>query len=188
MNLIDLHGFMADFKAHAAEHRFHVHDERHFVETYSNRQLWETDLHPEDACGGPLDLVVTLEAEARTLILFEDALAEAGLDGVPDDDITLPMTFGFVLPPLAADCPDLLVLATNLAGIGGTELPLQVSSLSSSAAVSDRPESTVSIVGRVDLPMVRIYDHHDLTGNLLDRAYDICEFLLDRAPAWLSES
>ncbi|MGH3744919.1 MAG: phosphoribosylaminoimidazolesuccinocarboxamide synthase, partial [Mycobacteriales bacterium] len=27
------------------------HDERHFVETYSLRQVWEVELHPEDGCG-----------------------------------------------------------------------------------------------------------------------------------------
>ena len=30
---IDIPGFVADLKEHAIEHGFHVHDERHFVET-----------------------------------------------------------------------------------------------------------------------------------------------------------
>ena len=54
--VIDVAGFVADLKDHAVDHGFHVHDERHFVETYSLRQAWEVDLHPEEACGGPLDL------------------------------------------------------------------------------------------------------------------------------------
>ena len=49
-------GYVADLKEHAAEHGFHIHDERHFLETYGLRQAWEVDLHPEEACGGPLDL------------------------------------------------------------------------------------------------------------------------------------
>jgi hypothetical protein len=44
--VIDLAGFVADLKDHAVEHGFHVHDERHFVESYSLRQNWEVDLHP----------------------------------------------------------------------------------------------------------------------------------------------
>ena len=56
MAVIDVAGFVADLKDHAVDHGFHVHDERHFVETYSLRQAWEVDLHPEEACGGPLDL------------------------------------------------------------------------------------------------------------------------------------
>ena len=65
MAVIDLPGFVADLKDHAVEHGFHVHDERHFVETYSMRQAWEVDLHPEDACGGPLDLHLAVEVEPR---------------------------------------------------------------------------------------------------------------------------
>jgi len=52
MAAIDVAGFVADLKDHAVTHGFHVHDERHFVETYSLRQAWEVDLHPEDGCGG----------------------------------------------------------------------------------------------------------------------------------------
>ena len=37
-------------KAHAVEHGFHVHAERHFIESYSLGQAWEVDLHPEEAC------------------------------------------------------------------------------------------------------------------------------------------
>lgn len=46
MAVIDVAGFVADLKDHAVDHGFHVHDERHFVETYSLRQAWEVDLHP----------------------------------------------------------------------------------------------------------------------------------------------
>ena len=58
MAVIDLAGFVADLKDHAVEHGFHVHDERHFVESYSLRQNWEVDLHPEEGCDGPVDLVL----------------------------------------------------------------------------------------------------------------------------------
>ena len=74
MALIDIAGFIADLKNHAAEHGFHVHDERHFVETYTMRQAFEVDLHPEAACGGPLDLHLTLDIEPRTLMSFEDEI------------------------------------------------------------------------------------------------------------------
>ena len=52
---VDLPGYVTDLKEHATEHGFHVHDERHFVETYSLRQSWEVDVHPEAGCGGPID-------------------------------------------------------------------------------------------------------------------------------------
>ena len=46
---VDLAGFITDMKAHAVEHGFHVHAERHFIESYSLGQAWEVDLHPEEA-------------------------------------------------------------------------------------------------------------------------------------------
>jgi len=44
--VIDVAGFVAEQKEHAIAHGFHVHDERHFVETYSLRQAWEVDSIP----------------------------------------------------------------------------------------------------------------------------------------------
>ncbi len=63
--VIDVAGFVADIKSQAIDHGFHVHDERHFVETYSLRQLWEVDLHPEEACSGPIDLHLSLVLEGE---------------------------------------------------------------------------------------------------------------------------
>ena len=77
MAVIDVAGFVADLKGHAVDHGFHVHDERHFVETYSLRQLWEVDLHPEEACGGPLDLHLSLEVDPRLVDDTEGTVAQA---------------------------------------------------------------------------------------------------------------
>ena len=186
MAVIDLQGFVADLKDHVAEHGFHVHDERHFVETYTNRQTWEIDLHPDRACEGPLDVHMSLEIDPRTLIAFEDEIINVGEEGEPADTITIPVVISFALPPLAVG-PDLLVLATDLAGVGGTELPLQVSAVDSFAAVTDAPERAISIVARVDVPLGRIYLGQEVLCDVLDRAGQVCEFLLDRAPAWLDE-
>ncbi len=72
MAVIDIAGFVADLKDHAVEHGFHVHDERHFVESYSLRQTWEVDAHPEEGCDGPVDLYLSLEVDPRVLLGFED--------------------------------------------------------------------------------------------------------------------
>ena len=82
MAVIDIAGFVADLKDHAVEHGFHVHDERHFVETYSLRQLWEVDLHPEEACNGPIDLHLSLEVDPRALLGFEDEVLAGMLRGL----------------------------------------------------------------------------------------------------------
>ena len=80
MSGLDIPAFVADLKDHVGDHGFHIHDDRHFVETYSLRQAFEVDLHPEHACGGPLDLHLALDVEPRAVLSFEDSLLELGED------------------------------------------------------------------------------------------------------------
>src|ERR1700736_1139818 len=110
MAAIDVAGYVAELKEHAVDHAFHVHDERHFVETYSLRQAWEVDLHPEDACGGPLDLHLALEIDPRVLLSFGDLVLALGEGDDPPHVHTSPLHFTWGLPPLPQG-PDLLVLA-----------------------------------------------------------------------------
>jgi hypothetical protein len=183
---IDVPGFVADLKAHAADHGFHLHDERHFVETYSLRQLWEVDLHPEEACGGPLDLHLSLEVEPRTLLQFEDQMTSLPEDDEPPEGFTFPLSFTWALPPLPQG-PDLLVLATDLAELGGTELPLGVSAIDSYASVIDAAERSLSIVARLEVPLDQIFLGQEELCEVLDRCHAVSTFLLERAPAWLDE-
>ncbi|HEU5084234.1 MAG TPA: hypothetical protein VFU14_12900, partial [Acidimicrobiales bacterium] len=156
MASIDVAGFVADLKDHAVDHGFHVHDERHFVETYSLRQAWEVDLHPEEACGGPLDLHLALDVDPRILLAFEDVVMAIGEDDDPPDEFHFPLIFTWSLPPLPKG-PDLLVLATELAGLGGPDLPLEVSAIDSFGAVTDAPERSLTIVARVDVSLARVF-------------------------------
>ncbi len=179
MAVIDVAGFVADLKGHAVDHGFHVHDERHFVETYSLRQLWEVDLHPEEACNGPIDLHLSLEVDPRALLGFEE--------GDPPTGFTFPLLFTWTLPPLPHP-PDLLVLATELAGVGGVGLPLEVSAIDSFASVTDAPERSLSIVARIPVDLADVYLAEDKAFcDTLDRCREASLFLLDRAGKWLGE-
>lgn len=186
MAVIDVAGFVADLKDHAADHGFHVHDERHFVETYSLRQAWEVDLHPEEACNGPLDLHLSLEVDPRQLLAFEDAVMSLPESDDPDDTFHFPLVFTWTLPPLP-NGPDLLVLATELAGVGGPELPLEVSAIDSFAAVTDAPERSLTIVARIEVSLTAIFKSEEQLCDVLDRCLGVSEFLVDHAPAWLDE-
>jgi hypothetical protein len=186
MAVIDVAGFVSDLKDHAADHGFHVHDERHFVETYSLRQAWEVDLHPEAACNGPLDLHLALEVDPRQLLAFEDAVLALGEGEDPADDWHFPLLFTWTLPPLPAG-PDLLVLATELAGVGGADLPLEVSAIDSFAAVTDAPERSLTIVARIEVSLTRIFTTQEQLCDVLDRCLAVSDFLVDRAPVWLDE-
>ena len=184
--IIDIPGYVADIKDHATDHQFHVHDERHFVETYSMRQTWEVDLHPEQACGGPLDLRLAIEVDPRTLLAFEDRMLELPEDADPPPGFTFPVLFTWDLPPLT-DAPDLLVLATDLAGIGGAELPLKVQAIDSTAEVTDAPERMLAITARIELGLDDLFMHRENLCEIFDRCTAVSEFLLDRAPVWLDE-
>ena len=133
MAVIDVAGYVAELKDHAVDHGFHVHDERHFVETYSLRQAWEVDLHPEEGCNGPLDLHLALEVDPRVLLAFEDEVVDLPDGEDPKDEYHFPLTFTWALPPLPHG-PDLLRLAIDLAGVGGVELPLESSAIDSYAS------------------------------------------------------
>jgi len=187
MAVIDVAGFIADLKDHAVDHGFHVHDERHFVESYSLRQAWEVDLHPEEACGGPLDLHLSLEVDPRVLLAFEDKVMELPEDAEPPDDYEFPLLFNWALPPLPHP-PDLLVLATDLAGVGGPDLPLEVSAIDSFAAVTDAPERSLAIVAKLSLSLAKVFAGQELLCDTLDRCLAVSQYLLDAAPAWLDEA
>jgi hypothetical protein len=184
--VIDVAGFVADLKDHAVDHGFHVHDERHFVETYSLRQVWEVDLHPEEACGGPLDLHLALEVDPRVLLSFEDLVIDLPEGDDPPDEHRFPLLFTWVLPPLPSG-PDLLVLATELAGVGGTDLPLEVSAIDSFPSVTDAPERSLTIVARIEVSLARVLLGQELLCDVLDRCLVVSKYLLQHAPVWLGE-
>jgi hypothetical protein len=184
--IVDIATFITDLKDHAADYGFHVHDERHFVETYSMRQAWEVDLHPADACGGPLDIHVALEVDPRVMLAFEDQLLSLPEGSDPPDEHSLSLSFTWALPPLPQG-PDLLVLATDLAGIGGPDLPLEVSAVDAYAAVTDAAERSLSLIARTDVSLSRMYLGQENLDDTLRRVSSVSEFLLDRAPAWLGD-
>jgi hypothetical protein len=185
MAVIDVAGFVADLKDHAVEHGFHVHDERHFVESYSLRQTWEVDMHPEEGCDGPVDLYLSLEIDPRVLLGFEDAVMGRPESDDPPDDFHFPMTFTWALPPLPHG-PDLLLLATELAGVGGPELPLEVSAIDSIPAATDAPERSLRIIGHQQVSLLNIRDGDAVSCDVLERCLAVSRYLLAGAPDWLS--
>jgi hypothetical protein len=194
--VIDPAGFIADLKVHVGDHGFHVHDERHLVENYSLQQSLQVDLHPDGACGGPLDLRLALDVDPRILLGFEDLVNSMPIDrdltdeelfeSEPPDKYVFPLTFTWEMPPLA-NGPDLLILATDLAGIGGTELPLEVSAIDSFPSVTDAPERSLNVVARIVVPLLHMFSKEDDLCDILDRCHAVSTHLLDNAPAWLGE-
>jgi hypothetical protein len=184
MAVIDVAGYVAEIKDHAADHGFHVHDERHFVETYSLRQAWEVDLHPEEGCGGPVDLHLALEVDPRVLLAFEDVVVGLAEDADPPDEFSFPLTFTWALPPLP-NGPDLLQLTMELAGIGGVQLPLEVSGIDAFPSATDAPERRLTVIAHQQVSLARVLTGEELLCDIFDKCLAVSEFLLERAPAWL---
>ena len=186
MAVIDVAGYVADLKVHASDHGFHVHDERHFVETYSLRQAWEVDLHPEEGCGGPLDLHLALEVDPRVLLSFEDVVMELPEDADPPDEFHFPITFNWALPPLPHG-PDLLQLHLDLAAVAGVPLPLEVSAIDSFPSATDAPERSLMITAKQQVSLAKVLAGEEMLCEVLDRCLDVSRHLLQQAPTWLGE-
>ena len=169
MAVIDIAGFVADLKDHAVEHGFHVHDERHFVESYSLRQNWEVDLHPEEGCEGPVDLYLSLEIDPRVLLGFEDAVIERADVEDPPDEYHFPLNFTWALPPLRH----------------GPDLPLEVSAIDSIPAATDAPERSLRIVAHQSVSLLHIRDGDAVSCEVLDRCLEVSRYLLECAGDWL---
>ena len=184
MAVIDVPGFVADLKDHAVEHGFHVHDERHFVESYSLRQTWEVDAHPEEGCDGPVDLYLSLEIDPRVLLGFEDMVMMLPDDEDPLDEYRFPLNFTWGLPPLPRG-PDLLVAATELAGVGGPDLPLEVSAIDSIPDATEAPQRSLRVVAHQQVSLLRIRDGDAVSCELLDRCLAVSRHLLDQAEGWI---
>lgn len=184
MAVIDIPGFVADLKDHAVEHGFHVHDERHFVESYSLRQTWEVDAHPEEGCDGPVDLYLSLEIDPRVLLGFEDMVMMLPDDEDPLDEYRFPLNFTWGLPPLPRG-PDLLVAATELAGVGGPDLPLEVSAIDSIPDATEAPQRSLRVVAHQQVSLLRIREGDAVSCELLDRCLAVSRHLLGQAEGWI---
>jgi hypothetical protein len=187
--VIDVAGFVSEMKDHAIGHGFHVHDERHFVETYSLRQTWEVDLHPEEACHTRLDLQLALDIDPRALLGFEDAMTptDEEPDPEPPDNFVFPLHFTWTLPPMP-EPPDLLVLATEVAGIGGLSLPIEVAAIDTIPSVTDAPVRSLSIVARVNVSLAQVYVGEDVLCETLDKCRQVSLYLLEQVEADLGDN
>jgi hypothetical protein len=108
-------------------------------------------------------------------------------DDDPPKGFTFPLLFTWTLPPLPHP-PDLLVLATDIAGVGGLELPVEVSAIDSFASVTDAPERSLSMVARIPGRARRRVLRE--RGGVLRHARalpDVSLYLLEKGPAWLED-
>lgn len=180
---VDLAGFITYLKDHAVEHGFHVHDERHFIESYSLRQAWEVDMHPDFACDGPLDLNLAFDVEPRTLLALEDAARDTDELEDPEGRFDVPLLFNWSMPPLGSP-PDLIVLSAELSGVGGLDLPIEVSAVDAFEALADEPTRRLRMVGKFVVPLIDVMFGREKLCDVLDRSRQVSESILRLSEDW----
>ena len=62
-----------------------------------------------------------------------------------------------------------------------------MSAIDSTASVTEATERSLSIVGRIEVSLSRIFMGQEQLCDVLDRCLDVSRFLLDRAPVWLDD-
>jgi hypothetical protein len=87
-----------------------------------------------------------------------------------------------------AEGPDLLLLATELAGIGGPDLPLEVSAIDSIPSATEATERSLRVIAHQRVSLLRIRDGDAVSCELLDRSLSVSRFLLAQAEGWMGES
>jgi hypothetical protein len=76
-------------------------------------------------------------------------------------------------------------LAIDLAGIGGIELPLEVSAIDSYASATDAAERRLTIVARCPVSLTRILAGEEMMCDVFDRCLAVSRYLLESAGSWL---
>ena len=190
--VLDLQAFVAGLKTHVHDHGFHIHDERHYVETYWGEQVWHMSLHLENGCDGPIAAELSLTASTRVLLAFQDALTE------PDDAessqalnemtarIVVPLSLDISASPLTT-APDLLVLATEVAARSNAAVPMKPTLTSRVELLDEGEEYCLYVTGEVWVPLFGIYEGDKLEEvcAVLESAQAVCAHLCEQIDSWM---
>ena len=142
-------------------------------------------MHPEEGCGGPIDLHVELDVDPRTLLAFEDAVLGLPEELDPPDEFHFPLMLTWTLPPMPQS-PDLLRLAIDLAPVGGMDMPLEVSASDSFASPTETSERRISIIAHRAISLSQVAKGEDPLCEIFEKSRGISDFLLQAADSWLS--
>ena len=124
--------------------------------------------------------ILSLDVEPRVVLSLQDRLDAMADDWEePEDLYRLDLYFNWQLPSLA-NPPDLLVMGTDLAGVGGVDLPIKVAAAESIASITDASERTVQVVGQCQVSLVDVLMGREQFCEELDRAKAVSEYLFDR--------
>src|SRR5207237_9698579 len=81
--------------------------------------------------------------------------------------------------------PGLRRRATELAGVGGRELPLDVTAIDSFPSATDAPQRSLTVVARQDLSLADILEGEEMLCDAFERCLAVSRYLLSAAESWL---
>jgi hypothetical protein len=76
-------------------------------------------------------------------------------------------------------------LATDLGGLGGLTLPIEVTAVDSFADVIGAPERRLQVTGKAQVSLVDVLMGREQLCDVLDRSREVSEYLLDRVGGWM---
>ncbi|MEZ5237459.1 MAG: hypothetical protein R2716_00325 [Microthrixaceae bacterium] len=153
------------------------------METYSMRQSFEVDLH-RGRLRRSTRVPLQRRGGSRTMLAFEDAVLPLPEGAEPEETFEVPLSFNWSLPPVP-NSPDLLLLAAEMAALGGPDMPVEVSAIDSFQYVTDPSVRTLNVVSRITVDMWQVFMGEEVLCDTLDRCMDVSRFLLESAPAWI---
>ena len=83
-----------------------------------------------------------------------------------------------------ASAPDLLVLTSEIAGVTGMDLPVEVSAVEAHDVMADAPERGLRVVGNVSVSLRSMFLGQQYLCDPLDRAKELSVYLLEQAERW----
>ena len=77
------------------------------------------------------------------------------------------------------------MLATELAGVGGRDLPLEVSAIDSYPSATDAPQRSLTVVARQEISLSQILEGEETLCEAFERCLAVSRYLLTAAESWL---
>ena len=76
-------------------------------------------------------------------------------------------------------------LLHELAGVGGRDLPLDVSAIDSFPSATDAPQRSLTVVARQEVSLAEILEGEEMLCDAFDRCMAVSRYLLSAAESWL---
>ena len=187
----NISSYGVELRDHFLGHGFHWTGESHNVDMISLEQVLRSCLHPEEGCGGPVGLHMTIRWPAEAHLEVQQWLNDSDPDEPFPEHFQLPLEFEVALPPLE-NPPDLLATWMELLErFEGTPLRVDVSGSDHIESPTEPPRREMVITATSHIPLRHLFaedddlgDQEHLTCNMITSLHDLCTSILENVDQW----